>query len=197
MGTALFRDVDIRQALYNNDLKKYSNDDDTLILDEMGVMQGLHRVDIAVINGKMHGYEIKSDVDTLARLPLQAEAYSKILDRVTLVVAKRHLQKAIALVPTWWEIKVAYPNKKHVLSIKKYRPGLVNYNIDASSLVQLLWKDEVVSLLEQLGFAPKDLRYPKATLYKMLTENISLAKLKSLTRTILKNRTNWRGQMQP
>ena len=42
--------------------------------------------DIAVINCSIHGYEIKSDLDTLMRLPQQLEFYAMTLQKLTLVV---------------------------------------------------------------------------------------------------------------
>jgi len=36
---------------------------------------GASRIDRAVVNGSVHGYEIKSETDDLTRLPAQARAY--------------------------------------------------------------------------------------------------------------------------
>jgi hypothetical protein len=49
------------------------------MLDEFGLEHGEVRVDVAVINGELHGYEIKSERDTLERLPRQVKAYSAVL----------------------------------------------------------------------------------------------------------------------
>src|SRR5271154_5741007 len=48
---------------------------DTIILEEFALYGGINRADIAVLNGVSHGYEIKSDRDTLIRLPQQVQAY--------------------------------------------------------------------------------------------------------------------------
>jgi hypothetical protein len=58
------------------------------IIEELGVVHGKSRIDIAVINGLMHGYEIKSDKDTLQRLPEQMNMYNSVFNKVTLVVGK-------------------------------------------------------------------------------------------------------------
>ncbi|WP_300554835.1 sce7726 family protein, partial [Desulfovibrio sp.] len=84
------RDQEIRAALHETELKKFYENGD-LILDELGVCSGASRVDVAVINGALHGYEIKSDQDTLDRLPQQILSYSRVLDRVTLVACDNHL----------------------------------------------------------------------------------------------------------
>lgn len=66
------RDRDVRQALHRKVLKEHHGDADTLVLDELGLRHGTCRVDIAVVNGYLHGYEIKSDSDTLERLPARS-----------------------------------------------------------------------------------------------------------------------------
>ncbi len=66
---APMRDRDVRQALRRKVLRDHIGDSSTLVLDELGLRHGTCRVDIAVVNSLLHGYEIKSDADNLARLP--------------------------------------------------------------------------------------------------------------------------------
>ena len=47
----------------------HRSEPNTVFLEELGLCQGDARVDYAVINGAMNGYEIKSDRDKLVRLP--------------------------------------------------------------------------------------------------------------------------------
>lgn len=198
MGIALFRDFEIRQSLNDGYLKKYINDKNSLVLNELGLMQGLCRVDIAVINGIIHGFEIKSDADTLERLPAQEKVYSQVLDKATLVVGESHLDKAKEIVPDWWGIKIVKSTKKQSLQIKSYRKESNNRNINAFALVQLLWKDEVIQILQKNStISSKDFRKPKEQLYNMLSNIIPLKNLKDIVRVTLKQRTNWRYQKVP
>src|SRR3954453_16495336 len=103
---ALMRDREVREALHSKVLREHHGQANTLVVDELGLRHGMVRVDIAVVNGFLHGYEIKSDADTLSRLPTQVDVYSKVLDRATLVVGERHVEKAKLCVPEWWGIKV-------------------------------------------------------------------------------------------
>src|SRR5437870_5424523 len=98
------RDADVRRALLDDLRAKYDGDPDTRIIPELGLCQGDVRIDVAVVNGSLNGYEIKSDADTLDRLPAQQEAYSKILDTVMAVAGGRHLEAVAAMVPDWWEL---------------------------------------------------------------------------------------------
>jgi hypothetical protein len=50
------------------------------------------RADLAVLDDCFYGIEIKSESDTLKRLPNQMEGYSRYFDRIELVVAPKHLR---------------------------------------------------------------------------------------------------------
>ena len=195
MGIALFRDFEIRQSLNGSYLKKYRDDDNSLVLDELGLMQGLCRIDIAVINGIIHGFEIKSDVDTLERLPTQIKVYNQVLDKTTLIVGENHLDKAEELVPCWWGIKVVKSTKQKSLQIKNHRIEANNKDVSAFALVQLLWKNEAIQILQNnTATSAKDLRKPKDQLYRILSETIPLKTLKNIIRVTLKQRKGWRYQ---
>ena len=71
-------------------LLQHKGDAETVIVEELGIQHGLSRIDLAVVNGELHGFELKRDRDTLARLPEQTETYGRVLDRVTLVIGERH-----------------------------------------------------------------------------------------------------------
>jgi hypothetical protein len=49
------------------------------------------RADLAVLDGCFYGVEIKSEADTLKRLPSQMEGYARYFDRTLLIVAAKHL----------------------------------------------------------------------------------------------------------
>lgn len=98
----LVKNHHLRTALKRYLLAEYSNDPDTLVVDELGVLHGAVRIDTVVINGILHGYELKSDKDTLERLPEQTKVYSSVFDRLTLVVGYRHAYEAIKNMPEWW-----------------------------------------------------------------------------------------------
>lgn len=50
------------------------------------------RADLAVLNGYFYGVEIKSEADSLKRLPGQMEGYARYFDRTVLVIAPKHLR---------------------------------------------------------------------------------------------------------
>src|SRR5271156_2900941 len=66
-----FRDSQIRKPLHYWLVRKFSGHSDTEILHELKMPRPSGRVDMAVINGRLCGFEIKSDFDSLSRLPRQ------------------------------------------------------------------------------------------------------------------------------
>jgi hypothetical protein len=144
----------IRNALKESFKKTHEECPDSKVIEELGIAHGAVRIDIVVINNVIHGYELKSDIDTLDRLPGQMEIYNKVLDRVTLVVGKNHLYEAIQVVPEWWGItiaKISAPCKKVVFY--NIREAEDNLNQDSHAVASLLWRDEALNILEKIGEA--------------------------------------------
>ena len=185
------RDADVRSALGTR-LPVWHPEPDALVVDELDLM-GQVRVDLAVINGAMWGYEIKSARDTLRRLPRQVEIYSRVLDFAALVVADNHLESGIGLIPSWWEVLVVRGEADGVV-VEKARPGSANPEIDLSALVQLLWGDEAIRLLAVRGLDRGVRSKPRRFAWDRLVENLEPHELKSAVRQQLKTRSGWRGR---
>src|SRR4051812_12498776 len=100
-------DREIRDGLLQRLRARYCGAIDTALVEELGMCRGQVRIDVAVVNGCLHGYEIKSDRDSLRRLRGQVAIYGRVLDRASLVVGTRHLDDAIVAVPEWWEVQIA------------------------------------------------------------------------------------------
>jgi hypothetical protein len=118
---------------------------------ELGVDHGKCRIDIATINGTTHGYEIKSDADTLDRLPEQADAYNKVFDMVTLVVGESHIIEALTVIPDWWGVKLAKGADDGTVKLSTIRKPARNPIQNKLSIARLLWKKEAIDLLGSIG----------------------------------------------
>ena len=107
-GNAMLKDLDIRTALHATEINRLcAADPSSRVVDELGIFEGACRMDVAVINGELHGYEIKSALDTLDRLPSQQSYYNQVFDRITLVADGCHIKKAMEIVPPSWGLIVA------------------------------------------------------------------------------------------
>lgn len=187
MPTFDFRDAEIRAAL--KDRLKLADfvDHDTVIFDELGVCRGEVRVDVALVNGAIHGYEIKSDRDTLRRLPRQIELYGKVLDRVTLVVGARHLPAARSMLPKWWGILLV-ENVARGLNFRAIRRTQDNPGRERRVLAELLWRDHAVSLLERHGLARGVKSKPCRMVWDRIGEALDIEVIAAEVRSNLKSR---------
>lgn len=191
----VLNDPIIRKNLRVKIFSDYGKLDDLIVIEELGVFQGNFRVDLAAVNGHLHGYEIKSDADTLVRLSKQLEAYSSIFEYITLVVGHRHLREARKVIPYFCGLILAQSNGEEVI-LKQIRSAKKNRLIDPNALVQLLWKDEALTALYSLGIEKGFNSKPRAIIWNKLVELLPSEKLQQLVISTLKTRTSWRVDSQ-
>ncbi|MBU4347694.1 sce7726 family protein [Candidatus Parcubacteria bacterium] len=193
----LTNDKVIRVALKDYLKKSCSAIPNTKIIEELGITHGAARVDIAVVNGCIHGYELKSDKDTLNRLPGQIEIYNSVLDKITLVVGKSHLYEAIKIIPEWWGITIAkIINSDQTVSLCNIREPKQNPKPDYIAVAALLWREEALSILEELNKADGVRSKTRSIIYERLSKELTGQKLKERVRECLQARTNWRSGLQ-
>jgi len=174
-----------------------SNKHHLKIFEEFGVGHGIARIDMAVINGIMHGYEIKSDRDTLKRLSDQMNEYNAVFDKVTLVVGKSHLYNAINIIPDWWGIMIAKIVKNKKIAFNTIREADYNPEQKGVSIARLLWREEALKILEEknkaVGFHSK----PRSLIYEELANVLDEETLKNKVKNILLiSREDWRSDVQ-
>ena len=131
---AELRDADIRSTLLADIHSRHANDSSLLVTQELALARGRHRADVVVVNGVLTGFEIKSDLDSLRRLPGQVTAYSGVMDFVTVVTGPKWLCKVACTITSW-------------------RPPQENPTPNAQALLDLLWREDLVTLLEKRGAA--------------------------------------------
>jgi hypothetical protein len=181
-------DLDIRSALRSLLIQRHENEHDTVLLEELGFCRGQARIDLVVVNGLLHGYEIKSDRDSIRRLAGQVGFFSKVLDLVTLVVGERLLTEALDLVPEWWGV-VKVSEGAAGLEFQTLRDGRTNPRRDPRALVELLWLDSALALLESRG-AVRGLRgKPRRAVWDCVCEHCDLEEISAAVRKHLKART--------
>ncbi len=187
------RDSDLRTALLRRLDHRHSRDPETLILQELGLRHGAARVDVAVVNGSLHGYELKSDSDSLRRLARQVRVYSSVLDRVTLIAGRRHMKEAMDLVPAWWGVQMAEMGPRRGVLFSSVRRARNNPSQDIVAVAKLLWREEALELLHQAGAAQGFRSKPRAMIYARLAEVARPGEIRSRVRHQLRNRTGWRS----
>lgn len=181
-------DADIREALRSRLLRQHRLEPDTVYVEELGVCRGRVRIDLAVVNGLFHGYEIKSDRDSLRRLAGQIDLYSRVLDRATLVVGERHLDEAMQLLPVWWSVlrASAGPRGLHFRSVRR---GRNNPRRDPRALVELLWLDSALELLVQRDLVRGVRGKPRWVVWERVCQHFDVDEIAARVREHIKARS--------
>lgn len=181
----------IRTALLRQFAKKHANSD-TVIVNELKVARGSARLDLAVLDDRINGFEIKSDHDTLARLPSQLRYYNQVVDRMTIVVGARYLEKVLDMVPDWWGVMQASPKGDGEAVVKTVRRPKLSRSMNARGLLEILERDELVFALSKFGL---ERGHSKMTMWDLIhrTENaIERSELLPITLMNLKFRATCR-----
>lgn len=181
-------DSAIRPALRSRLVGEHGQDADTVLIEELGLCRGHVRIDIAVVNGLLHGYEIKSDRDNLRRLGTQVDVYGKVLDQATLVVGDRLLASALDVVPAWWGVLRVRPTSQG-LQFRTVRRPRRNPQRDPRVLVELLWSDQALALLEQRNAARGVRGKPRRVVWDRVCDHFGVDEIAAAVRARLKART--------
>jgi hypothetical protein len=175
-------DEDIREALRKT-LRE--QDGTAAIIEEMPLLRGKGRADLAFVNGELSGYEIKSEADSLVRLGTQAENYESVFEFNTLVAAAKHLKLARRRLPKTWGIIEAKQVDGRIELIPR-RSAQRNHKLCNSALARLLWKSECLKILNKTAIRVR----PKAPVIKLwnLMESLPTEQLCNEVRKFLKLR---------
>ncbi len=188
------KDADIRAALHAKRLRRAKSHPNTLVIDELGLAHARSRIDVAVINGCIHGYEIKSAKDNLDRCATQIEIYRQTLQKLTFVVSPKHVAGIMSHAPEWCGVIEAERGPRGGINLQVLRNAAANPEIDPFMMAHLLWRDEVIQLLGQIGHTPKELRRPRKQLYEMLCETMTTREITASIRAFMAQRQMWRDR---
>ncbi len=189
---AVMNDARIRASFHRKKLRRHHAAPDTLVVDELGLKHGRRRADIAVVNGHLSGFEIKSEQDSLCRLEEQVGAYNAVFDRATVIAGSRHLTNVSKIVPSWWGIMVAVEGRRRAIHFETVRQVAWNPSTDDFAVAQLLWRSEAQEELLKRGVTGQILSQRRSVLYRELIRIVRRQELRSVIRERLKLRTDWR-----
>ena len=184
-------DLEIRKNFQNNEISKYKTDKNSIIINELGLNHGENRADIAILDSCFIGFEIKSDKDSLIRLKKQVRSYDSVFNKSYIIVGVRYSSIIDKYVPKHWGIIFSEKNNS-TITFNLSREPEENNNVNPISLARLLWKTEVLQILES-KVSSKLLRQPKKELYKIFIEIYKdKEEIQEIVLKFLKSRINWR-----
>lgn len=180
------RDFEIRSLMRETELNEFFLDENSKVVDELDISTTGSRIDIAVINGHMHGYEIKSSQDTLMRLSGQLASYALVFDYISVVTEKKHFHRIISNIPDNIGIYVCHKN-----SIEIFRKPEFNHEKNGFNLAQLLWREELLSVLEE-NKIPHKKKSRNWILCEVLDHYLDVEQISTIVRNKVKQRVNWK-----
>lgn len=197
----MLKEIDIRNALKTKIPKAqsplykiYKKDSSTIVVDEMCINNSTVRADLVAINGELHCFEIKSDVDTFKRLENQMKNYLEIFDKIYFVTTQKHITKISNILPECVGVYLIQ-TKNRVISFEEFKKPTYNSNRDVYKILNLLWNIELKYLIKSLkikGFT----KMQNKEIYDVILSRITEDKLHHYVRAILKLRSekaNWKA----
>lgn len=186
------RDSDIRSALAQR-IAKQQQGREFLFVSEIDVQGGWPgRIDqVLITRRQIQGFEIKSDVDSLRRLPVQVQAYSPVLERATLVTTTRHVDAARALIPRWWGILMASRGNDGSVRIAPLRPAGANPELDVFQVTTFVSRELIVKHLRAQAVRGTS-RHDVYSLRQLLVDSNTRGQVLAFARKVMMERSDWR-----
>lgn len=178
----------IRQAL-RTAIAAATAAEEAIVVEELNVCSGVARVDLAVLNGAIHGYEIKSDRDSLARLKSQMMYYNESLEYVTIVCGERLHKAARDFVPDWWGI-LSVRTLVDGIVLTPIRPAKPNPELLVTSYLEFLWRGEALHLLTTFGL-DKGMKSANKQRLRERLASVEWPELKARVLRTMKARESW------
>lgn len=184
------RDTDVRRALVAAVARRVGTQPHVLV-PEVDVRWSVPaRMDALLVADRISGFEIKSDVDSLTRLPRQIEAYGAVVERAVLVVGDRHLAAGTEVVPPWWTIWGARWRDEEVV-IREVRRGRLNPDLNPLAVTSFMSRDDLSEALQARGFTRLS-TYSADELRQLLASNVGPRETVRLARHAMLGNALWR-----
>ena len=106
------------------------------------------RADIAILNGTITVYEIKSERDSLARLERQIRNYRRVFARIVVIAAENHVKEVLQCTPS--EVGVMRLTRKCSISTEREAVDFVK-DICPATILDSLRVAEAKKIMRRLG----------------------------------------------
>ncbi|EPZ0267921.1 ABC transporter [Serratia marcescens] len=180
----LLREQDVKIAFIGWLYKKGLLDDATII-NEMVVANWSRRADLAVANGHLQAFEIKSDFDSLKRLDGQLEIFTSRFEKVTVVCAPKFTYEVKKKVTPEVGV-IEYLHDSKGVRFKIVQRGRTSPIANKKIYISFLLKKELQSLLVESNI--KYFSESGRGVLEKIAENISLSKIRLFVLNAIKKR---------
>ncbi|MCH1924529.1 sce7726 family protein [Shewanella sp. C32] len=141
-------EIEVKASFINYLRKRNNRFSDGVIVNEFVYDNFNRRADLLYIKGnRLFAYEIKSEADSLSRLPGQIDNYLGHFDKVIMVVATKHVGAVLDMTPSVVEVIEIKPEG----NFKIIRRGKISKNIESRKLLNLLKVKEIRQVAKKIG----------------------------------------------
>ncbi|MBN3065147.1 sce7726 family protein [Pectobacterium aquaticum] len=182
--SGLLRERDIKIAFIDWLFKKGLLDD-AAIINEMVVANWSRRADLAVANGHLQAFEIKSDFDSLKRLDGQLETFTSRFEKVTVVCSPKFTYEVTKKVTPDVGV-IEYLNTNKGIHFKIIQRGRVSIIGNKNIYMSFLLKKELQLLLIENG--KRFLSESGRETLERIAEQIPLSKIRKFVLISIKQR---------
>ncbi|MGA3827268.1 sce7726 family protein [Pseudomonas chlororaphis] len=173
VGDSVIREKEIKAALidwlYARGMVR-----DAVVINEMVVANWARRADLALANGRLYGFEIKSEFDSLKRLPGQIESFRRHFDKVTVVAASKFVPEIVRSYPVEVGVLEVYLKSGRVM-FRQIRPGRIEEVKEQQVIASLITRAEIERLLRL-----ESIKYENGSSRKALLQYVDLVSVKKL-----------------
>ncbi|KWF56305.1 sce7726 family protein [Burkholderia pseudomultivorans] len=118
-----------------------------VLIDELCIVDKSCRADLVHANGRLTGFEVKSESDSLKRWPQQMDAYLRVFDEVWICCHRKHAIRALDESHSSVGVLII----DELSSIAILRPASENRRVAPYDLSGLLWREELDDLCVKQG----------------------------------------------
>lgn len=122
--------------------------DDYVLINELQFADGRRRADLVEVNGSMNVFEVKSDLDSLDRLPDQIQDYKNCFDTITIVTTDKHCRQIKEMVPKSVGIFLVRED-----SVTQVRKAYAYRTFNRYALASFIQNDDLNNISKQLKLA--------------------------------------------
>ncbi|MHA7845630.1 sce7726 family protein [Serratia sp. D1N4] len=174
----------IRHLLHERNDKHTAKNE--FIINEFSIANFSRRVDLVLASkDKIFAFEIKSEFDSLKRLSGQVIEYLEHFDKVTVVVATKHIKKALQLTPdnvAIWEVSEQ--------KLKVVRKGRIIKITDKFKFIKMMTLNELLNVAKKMNI---EIKNKKRKFVELSLFSVPTVKLRKEAIDKIKNRYKKRG----
>lgn len=135
------------EYIYKNEIieqifKKHDIETSVAIM-EFAILRS--KLDVLLLNGNFHAYEIKTELDTLDRLDKQLEDYQNVCEKITVVVSENKLKRIQDILPS--HIGISVFSNKQIYQEREAQSNIDNIKLEC--LFNTITSKEIHFIIEK------------------------------------------------